>query len=240
MTYLSEDPTYLAGALVVLAGLFVIALKTTQQGKYLLCAVASLVLALGVVVVEWMWVTDRERIEKVVYDVRTAVLNGDADEVLAHLASNVMYQRGETTIAADATRALIRANVSNIHLEFARISELRISVGQQTRKGVAEFRVFTKGNWKTTSSPSEGLTTMTSWSLGFQETEPGVWKITRISAGSIPTGILAVRGGIMPSGESRIGRDEVVVIPQSEANPFPRNRGGRPTGRSRHTRTQTN
>lgn len=96
MAYLSEDPTFLAGAFAVLAGLFVIALKTTQQGKYLLGAATCLVLALGVVVVEWVWVTDSERIEKVVYDVRTAVLNGDADEVLAHLAPKVMYQHGET------------------------------------------------------------------------------------------------------------------------------------------------
>ncbi len=240
MAYLSEDPTFLAGAFAVLAGLFVIALKTTQQGKYLLGAATCLVLALGVVVVEWVWVTDSERIEKVVYDVRTAVLNGDADEVLAHLAPKVMYQHGETALAEDATRALIRANVSNIHLDFARISELRTSVGQQTRKGVAEFRVFTRGSLRTTSSPSEGLTTMTSWSLGFQETEPGVWKITRISAGSIPTGILAVRGGFMRSGGSRIVRDEAGVIPQSKTNLFPRNRGGRPNGRLPNTRTQTN
>ncbi len=240
MSYLSDDPTYLAGAFVVLAGLYVIALKTTQQGKYLLGAATCLVLALGVVVVEWVWVTDSERIEKVVYDVRTAVLNGDADGVLAHLASNVMYQQGETALSADMTRGLIRANVSTIHLEFARISELRTSVGQQTRKGVAEFRVFTRGNLRTTSSPSEGLTTMTSWSLGFQETEPGVWKITRISAGSIPTGILAGRRGFMPSGGSRIGRDEAVVIPQSKTILSPRHRGDRPTGRLPHSRTQTN
>ena len=36
MYYLSEDPTFLAGSLLLLAGFFVIALKTTQAGKYLL------------------------------------------------------------------------------------------------------------------------------------------------------------------------------------------------------------
>jgi hypothetical protein len=210
MYYLSEDPTYLAGSFLLLAGVFLIALKTTQQGKYLLAAATALVLALGVVIVEWTWVTDNERIEKVVYDVRAAVLNGNADGVLAHLAPNVMFQRGDTVYTSDATRALIRANVSNIRLEFAQISELRTSVGQQTRKGIAEFRLFTRGSLRATSNLSEGVTTMTAWSLGFQETEPGVWKINRISPSSIPTGILGMPGGFMPSDGSRIGRHDAM------------------------------
>ena len=74
MTYLSEDPTYLTGSLLLLAGVFLIALRVTQQGKYLIATAMSLVFALVVVIVEWMWVTDNERIEKVVYDVRAAVL----------------------------------------------------------------------------------------------------------------------------------------------------------------------
>ena len=38
MTYLSEDPTFLAGFFLVLAGAFLAALKVTQQGKYLVRA----------------------------------------------------------------------------------------------------------------------------------------------------------------------------------------------------------
>ena len=38
MTYLLEDPTYLAGGLLLLAGAFLVALKVTQQGKYLVRA----------------------------------------------------------------------------------------------------------------------------------------------------------------------------------------------------------
>lgn len=70
MTYLSEDPTYLAGGLVLLAGAFFIALYSTQQGKYLIRGAVALGLALVVVVIEWLWVTDTERIEQLVYDIR--------------------------------------------------------------------------------------------------------------------------------------------------------------------------
>ena len=52
MTYLSEDPTYLAGGLLLLAGAFVVGLKATQQGKYILGAAIALALAIVIVVVE--------------------------------------------------------------------------------------------------------------------------------------------------------------------------------------------
>ena len=45
MTYLSEDPTYLVGGLVLLAGAFFIALYVSQQGKYLISGAVALGLA---------------------------------------------------------------------------------------------------------------------------------------------------------------------------------------------------
>jgi hypothetical protein len=228
MTYLSEDPTYLAGGFLLLAAAFVIALKATQQGKYLLGAATAIALAVVVFVVEWMWVTDNERIEKVVYEVRAAVLKSDADGILAHLSPNVMYLQGDTALTSDYTRNLIRVNVSSAHLEFARISELRTSVGQQTRKGIAEFRVFTKGGVKTPSNLGAGLPSMTAWSLGFQETEPGVWKINRISPVSFPAGILVLPGGLMPSDGSHVGMYDAIGLPRSESHLFPQSRGDRP------------
>ena len=48
-------------------------------------------------------------------------------------------------------------------------------------------------------------TAVTTWSLGFQETEPGVWKVNRISPVSIPQGILALPGGLPPTDESQLG-----------------------------------
>ena len=142
-----------------------------------------------------------------------------------------MYQQGDTALMSDATRELIRKNVSDVRLEFAQITELRTSVGQQTRRGIAEFRVFTRGglNW---SQVSDGMKTMTAWSLGFQETEPGVWKIYRISPVSIPSGVLALPGGVMPSDGSHIGLNDGIGVPRSGAHAFPqgRNRSRRAPG----------
>jgi hypothetical protein len=181
MTFLSEDPTYLAGALFLVAVSFLIALKVTQQGKYLFRALVALALAIAVVLIEWIWVTDNERIENVVHELRTAVLNSDPEGVLAQLTPDVLYTGAETSLSTDGTREFIRANVSNTHFDFVRITDLRTSVGSQSHRGTAEFRAFTRGGLRSTANVSEGMTTVTGWSLGLRETEPGVWKVNRIS-----------------------------------------------------------
>jgi len=202
MTYLSEDPTYLTAGFLLLAGAFLVALKVTQQGKYLVRAGIALGLGLAVVVVEWLWVTDNERIEQVVYDLRRAVLNSDAEGVFAHLAPNVQYLQGDTALSEDATRALIRVNLNHTRFEFVRISDLHTSTMRQARRGTAEFRVFTRGSRSSSMGTVDGGTSVTSWSLGFQETEPGVWKVNRISSISIPRWILAFPSGLPKTGVS--------------------------------------
>jgi hypothetical protein len=197
MTFLSEDATYLAGGLFVLAGFFVVALRVTQQAKYLVWASVACLLALGAILIEWVWVTDNERIEVVVNDVRTAVLRSDVEGVLSHLAPDVIYSGEESSLKPEDTRALIRAYVSRVHVEFARLSDLKITVGQQTRRGTAEFRVFSRGGYRTASHVTEGRTAVTAWSMGFRETEPGVWKIYRISPIQLPNGFRALLGGLI-------------------------------------------
>jgi ketosteroid isomerase-like protein len=195
MTNLSEDPTYLAGCLLLFAGVFLVALNITQQGKYLVRAGIMLGLALVVVAVEWFWVTDNERIEQVVYALRQSVQNSDAAGVLNQMAPNVQYLQADTALSEDATRAMIKSTLSHAEFEFVRISDLQISVGQQSRRGQAEFRVFTRGRLNSSPGMTELGTAVTTWSLGFQETDPGVWKVSRISPVSMPAGVINLHGG---------------------------------------------
>ncbi len=192
MTYLSEDPTVLAGGLLLLAAAFGVALKVTQQGKYLIWALIAAGLAAVVVVVEWMWVTDTERIEDVVYDLRQAVLDSDIDRVMTHLSPNLQFLRGNMALDGEATRSLIQDRLSHMTFEFIAIRNLQTNAGQQSRRGSAEFGVLAKTNLGTGNSI---------WSLGFQETQPGVWKVNRISPVQIPYGSLT-----MPSGPARSNR----------------------------------
>jgi hypothetical protein len=190
MTHLSEDPTFLAVGLLLTAGAFLVALNVSQQGKYLIWAGVALGLAVTVVVIEWLWVTDNERIEHVVYDLRRSVLHSDVQGVLSHLAPNVQYLQGDVALSEDTTRALVEANLGRARFDLVRITDLQISAGQQSRRGKAEFRVFTRGSLH--GSATEGAPAVSTWSLGFEETAPGVWKVNRISPLSVPIGLLAV------------------------------------------------
>lgn len=208
MTYLSEDPTYLAGGLILLAGAFLVALNITQQGKYLIRAGIALGLGLLVVTIEWFWVTDNERIEQVVYALRDAVLSSDAEGVLVHMAPNVQYLQADTALSEDATRGMIKANLGHAQFEFVRITDLQTSVGEQARRGLAEFRVFARGRLSSSPGSIELGTSVTIWSLGFQETEPHVWKVSRISPVSMPAGMLSLPGTRAVGGDtpSEFGR----------------------------------
>jgi len=232
MTYLLEDPTFLVGGLLLLAGVSLVALRITQQGKYLVRAGIALGLALAVVAVEWIWVTDNERIEEVIYDLRRAVLASDAEGVLAHLAPNVQYLRGNTALSEEATRALIRLNLSNFHFDFLRISDLHTSVMHQARRGTAEFRVFARGAQSSLSGVVDMGSGITAWSLGFEEMKPGEWKVNRISPISIPRGILAFPNELPKSDHSRLGYNDGIHILSPRGRMFPGQRRGSAEGRT--------
>jgi len=192
MTFLSEDPTYLAGFLVLVAGAFLMALKVTQQGKYLVWALTAMGLAVAVVVIERLWVTDNERIERVVYELRRAVLAANPEDVLTQLTPDVEYVQDGISLSGEATRGLIRANLANAALDFVHIQDLQTSAGRQTRRGKAEFRVYAKGTLRTSMVTYNVGTANSTWSLGFQETEPGVWKVNRITPVSMTEGAVLI------------------------------------------------
>ncbi len=192
MTFLSEDPTYLAGFLALVGVAFLMALKVTQQGKHLVWALTALGLAVAVVVIERMWVTDNERIENVVYELRRAVLVANPEDVLAQLTPDVEYVQDGISLSGEATRELIRANLANAAFDFVHVQDLQTSAGRQTRRGKAEFRIYAKGTLRTSLATYNVGTANSTWSLGFQETEPGIWKVNRITPVSMTEGVALI------------------------------------------------
>jgi hypothetical protein len=181
MELLSEDPTYLAGGLTLLAVALLVALRITQKGTFLVGAGIALLLALAVLAIERLWVTDTERIERVVSDLRRAVERSDAEGVLAHLTPDVQYATQGHSIQGPAVRSFIQATLERAKFDFVRISNLKASVGGLSRRGQAEFRVFASGELDMMHGASGS-----DWSLGFVETSPKVWKVNRISPTRIP------------------------------------------------------
>jgi hypothetical protein len=162
-------------------------MRVTQQGRYLIGALGALGLAVAVLVIEHFWITDAERIERVVYDLRAAVLASDVEWVLSQMTPDVQFVReGETIAAGEATRDYIRAQLPHAKFDFLRISHLRTEVFPQSRRGTAEFRVIAAGSWQTPQATLNFGTTNFDWSLGFTEARPDVWKIDRITPTRVP------------------------------------------------------
>ncbi len=187
MTWLSENPWPLVGTFGVLIFIFLVAARFTQQGKFLVWAGVCAGLALLFWGIEQIWVTDRERIEAVVYDLADAVKESDYDRIVAHLDDDEFGVPGGAV-----GRAFIRGAIERYEFEFVRISNLEVEAGRLTRRGTADFTAHASyrssgalGGPNYGATPPSGL----GWSLGFRETEPDVWKVTRIDLTRGPRGL---------------------------------------------------
>lgn len=186
MEFLSEDPTFLAGGLGLVAATFLIALRVTQQGKYLVWALSSLALMAAVLVVERVWVTDNEQVEQAVYGLGQAVANSDVEGVLDRLTPDVQLVIGGASTPGPVTRELIKYRISGTKFDFLRVTHLRTNAGGQSRRGTAEFRVLTGGSFEGAYNTLNFGSVNSTWSLGFRETSPRVWKVNRITPVSVP------------------------------------------------------
>ena len=95
----------------------------------------------------------------------------------------------------EATRGLIRDNLSRVRFEIVRITNLETNAAKQSRRGTATFSAFFKGTADTSMASMNFGSVNSIWSLGLQETEPGVWKVNRITPVQIPGDGLYIPGG---------------------------------------------
>ncbi|RUL83890.1 hypothetical protein [Tautonia sociabilis] len=185
MTWLSEDPWTAVGACAVAAAACLVMVRLSQQGKYLAWAGAAVLAAGLVLLVERLWVTDRERIEAVLYDMADAVKEGDFPRLEGHLAPE--FDREIGTI----TKIAMRGAVTGLDFEFIRLAQLQIHAGRLTGMGTANF--YGQAQWAERSA--EGGATFDAtpppgvgFSFGFREVEPDTWKVSRIDVTSVPYG----------------------------------------------------
>jgi hypothetical protein len=191
--YLAEDPWYLAGALAIVALGMLIALKTTQQGKFLIWALVCLGMAGVTIVVEKLWVTDSERIEAVIMEIGRAARRSDADGVIALMTPDVVLEIRGNRLGGMLARPFVRGSLEQAKFDFLTISKIEISSGSQTRRGTANFRVHAGGsygsfNFMTGASGSD-------WSMGLQRSSDGEWKVNRVTATRLPWNVKVPAGG---------------------------------------------
>ena len=186
MHYLTEDPSYLLIGLGLAALVCLLALKVTQQGKFLIWAGALAVVAGLVFGFERLYVTDAERIEGVVYDLADAVRVSDIARIEGHLDDKVTIGMRGFTMDGSSTLRLVLGYLQRTRFDFVRVARLTTAAGSQTRMGSAVFKVTAAGVLEQGGATMPLGSLGTEWSLSFQEKSPGVWKVTKITAINIP------------------------------------------------------
>ncbi len=182
MTMISEDPSYIVGALLLIGVGFLLALRLSGRGKHLIFGLAAFAAAGIFVAVDYFWVTDNERVEAVLERVRVAVLHSDAEAVFAELTPDARLG----SFGPADTRAIIANELPRIHFDFVRFSQKKTSAGGQSRRGTVEFRAVAAGMANAEYAPSRIAIDGSDWSFGVEETAPGVWKINRITPVRLP------------------------------------------------------
>ena len=188
MHYLTEDPWYVLVGLALMILGCLLALKLTQQGKFLVWAGALAVLAALAFGFERLYVTDAERVEAVVYDLADAVEHSDIDRIKSHLDDGVTFGLRGRSMDGSLTLRMVLPMLRQSHFDFVRVSHLESATGRQTKRGSAEFKVSAVGRYDAggTEVPIGVAASQCEWSLGFSERSPGVWKVNRITALRLP------------------------------------------------------
>jgi hypothetical protein len=185
---LSENPWPIVSAFGLVALFFLIASWTTGNRKYLVFGLSTVAIAILLILIEQVWVTDRERIEWVIYDIARAAQSSNANGVLEHLApeaslgaSDNLPRRRFGVFGHSVTEAGIRDLLSRTQFDYVRVYHVTVNVGTLSRQGRAEFQSQAVGTYSTTVGEVRFGATRMGWSLGFRETSPKVWKVTRIT-----------------------------------------------------------
>lgn len=210
MEMFSEDPTYLVGGLGILALVFLVAVRVTQQGKFLVWAMIAGGLALLLLAIDWIWLTDNERIETVVYELAKAVQASDINGVSKHLTPDIQYEPNGVSrylripsVRGSEAVLLIKSYLETTRFDFVRVRRLSAHAGAQTRRGTADFQIIAGGSTQRGGVQINFATTTSTWSLGFRETKPNLWQVERISPVQLPQGA----DQVIPGGEGMEGPD---------------------------------
>lgn len=188
MTWISEDPWPIAGALLVAAVVGLLMARFTTQGKFLVWGLAAIGLAAVLLLVERFWVTDRERIEATLHGIADAAKRSDYTALEGFLAPEF----GQPSLIG---RAYIRGTLEATEFEFIHLGGMSIGTpGRQTRQATAE--VTARASWKEktrSGGPDFNATTPKGvrFAVGVREVAPKVWKVTRIELIDTGTGNLS-------------------------------------------------
>lgn len=152
--------------------ILVIAMVGTGRGRFLLWIGSLALFAVLLVGVEWLWVTDAERIDGAINQVADAVRREDADGILRHLAPQCRFGSYNRDAIGQQAEALFR----QVEFDRVTISQRKTQVFRLRKQATAEFLAVARGK----QSGVEFNPYPTRWILTFIQAEDGLWQVMDI------------------------------------------------------------
>jgi ketosteroid isomerase-like protein len=168
----ADDVWPLIWVLALVEIILIIAMVSTGRGKFLFWIAAVAAFAGILLIVEWFWVTARERVSSALDDMARAAREEDTDRLISHLSPQCHFgglNRSGIQQVAEATLRLVDLNKVSL-------GDRRIELLPSRREATASFLAVATGKRSTTPFNSYP----TRWRLTFQQSQAGEWKVVEI------------------------------------------------------------
>jgi hypothetical protein len=168
----AEDVWPLLWVLALGALVLAIATVATGRAKFLFGIAALALLAIVFVLVEWLWETDRERVDKVVELLAQAVRNKDSAAIARHLSPQCRYggaNRDEIVRRAESI-------FQSFEIDRLTISGKKTEVFRLRQEATCEFLAVVRGK----QSNVEFNPYPTRWIFTFIQDTSGQWQVSEI------------------------------------------------------------
>ncbi|MBI3462454.1 MAG: hypothetical protein HY000_05250 [Planctomycetes bacterium] len=159
--------------LIALAELvLLIAMVGTGRGRLLVWMGVLAALAVLLLLLEWLLVTDRERVDGIVNQMAKAVRNGDIDGLLNHLAPQCHF--GDMN--REGVRQLASSVIHEFEIDRVTVGDRKTQVFPHRKQATAEFLAVVRGK----QAKVEFAPYASRWILTFHQDPAGQWQVVEI------------------------------------------------------------
>lgn len=168
----AEDVWTLIWVIALLALVLLIAMVATRRSRLLIGIVSLAALAVVLLVIERLWVTDRERVDAIIDDIAQSVRQGDTEGIVRHLAPQCHYG----SLDREGIRRMVDSVFHTFELEKLTISSRKTELFSRRKEATAEFLAVVRAK----QANLESGPYPTRWTLTFTQTSTGEWQVLEI------------------------------------------------------------
>jgi hypothetical protein len=170
--YVGEDVWPLIGLLAVIALGLGIAMVGTGRGRFLIGIIALACLAVSLLVIERLWVTDKERVDGIINEMAQSALREDSAAIVRHLSPQCRYGN----LDRSGIERLAAATFAQVALDKVSVSSRKTEVFPMRGEARVDFLAVVRGRQNNVEfSPYP-----TRWIFTFVQNQQGAWEVEEI------------------------------------------------------------